>query len=147
MKSEVKMSGTRPRINRVFEAPRAMVFAYWTQVEKLQQWAGCKDATKVAIQAESTAGRLVHAEDANSGARGVHVFGDVRGNHRPPAYRLHRDHGTGGDPRNDRVFRREGTKVVVTQEGFPDPKLGHIVSQAERIVREGGELLAVVQKN
>src|SRR5260370_41942835 len=52
MKSEVKMSGTRVQITRVFEAPRAMVFAYWTQVDKLQQWAGCKDATKVEIQAD-----------------------------------------------------------------------------------------------
>ena len=42
MKSEVKMSGTRLQITRVFEAPRAMVFGYGTQVEKPQQWAGCE---------------------------------------------------------------------------------------------------------
>jgi uncharacterized protein YndB with AHSA1/START domain len=52
MKSEVKMNGTRLQITRVFEAPRAMVFAYSTQVEELQQWAGCTNATKVEIQAD-----------------------------------------------------------------------------------------------
>ncbi len=32
------------------------MFASWTQVEKLQQWAGCKDATKVEIQWDLRAG-------------------------------------------------------------------------------------------
>jgi uncharacterized protein YndB with AHSA1/START domain len=42
----------------------------------------------------------------------------------------------------------EGTKVVVTQEGFPDPKLGHIVSQGmNESFEKLEELLAVVQKN
>jgi hypothetical protein len=42
----------------------------------------------------------------------------------------------------------EGTKVVVTQEGFPDPKLGHIVSQGMKESFEKlDELSAVVQKN
>jgi uncharacterized protein YndB with AHSA1/START domain len=77
MKSEVKMSGTRLQITRVFEAPRAMVFGYWTQVEKLQQWAGCEDATKIQIQADFWPGGSCQAEDANSGAREVHVFGDL----------------------------------------------------------------------
>src|SRR5215467_4285837 len=52
MKSEVQMYGDRLQITRRFDAPRAVVFAYWTQSEKLQQWAGCKDATKVEIQAD-----------------------------------------------------------------------------------------------
>ena len=38
MKSEVKMSGNRLQITRLFDAPRAVVFAYWTQTDKLQQW-------------------------------------------------------------------------------------------------------------
>jgi len=52
MKSEVKMSGNRLQITRLFDAPRAVVFVYWTQTDKLQQWSGCKDATKVEIQAD-----------------------------------------------------------------------------------------------
>lgn len=32
----------------------------------------------------------------------------------------------------------ERTKVVITQEGFPDPKLGHIVSQGMNEFREAG---------
>jgi uncharacterized protein YndB with AHSA1/START domain len=104
MKSEVKMSGSRLQITRVFEAPRAMVFGYWTQLEKLRQWAGCKDATKVEIQADLRPG--------GSFTQKMQIAGQV------------------------------------TQEGFPDPKLGHIVSQGMKESFEKlDELPAVVQKN
>jgi uncharacterized protein YndB with AHSA1/START domain len=42
----------------------------------------------------------------------------------------------------------EGTKVVVTQEGFPDPKLPHIVSQGmNESFEKLDELLAVRSQN
>jgi hypothetical protein len=41
----------------------------------------------------------------------------------------------------------EGTKVVVTQEGFPDPKLGQIVSQGmSESFEKLDELLAMRSK-
>jgi hypothetical protein len=41
-------------------------------------------------------------------------------------------------------MKAKGTKVVVTQEGFPDPKLGQIVSQGmTESFRNLDELLAV----
>jgi len=49
MKSDVKISGNRIQITRVFDAPRQLVFAWWTRAEKLQQWSGCKAATKCEI--------------------------------------------------------------------------------------------------
>jgi uncharacterized protein YndB with AHSA1/START domain len=49
MKSEVKMEGNRLQVTRVFAAPRPRVFSYWTSGEKLQQWSGCKEATKCEV--------------------------------------------------------------------------------------------------
>ena len=49
MKSEVKISGNRLQITRIFDAPRDVVFAWWTQAEKLQQWSSCKAATRCEI--------------------------------------------------------------------------------------------------
>src|ERR1700722_2849652 len=45
MKSEVNISGNRLQITRVFDAPRHLVFGWWTKGEKLQQWSSCKEAT------------------------------------------------------------------------------------------------------
>src|SRR5580692_11019248 len=49
MKSEIKIDGNRLEITRVFDAPRADVFGWWAQAEKLQQWSGCKEATKCEV--------------------------------------------------------------------------------------------------
>lgn len=56
MKSEVRISGNRLQITRVFDAPRHLVFGWWTQAEKLQQWSGCKDATRCEIDMDFRAG-------------------------------------------------------------------------------------------
>ena len=56
MKSEVKISGNRLLITRVFDAPRQLVFAWWTQAEKLQQWSGCKAATRCEIKMDFRVG-------------------------------------------------------------------------------------------
>jgi uncharacterized protein YndB with AHSA1/START domain len=44
MKSDVNVSGDRLQITRVFDAPRPLVFSWWTRAEKLEQWSGCKEA-------------------------------------------------------------------------------------------------------
>jgi len=56
MTSEVKISGNRILITRVFDAPRQLVFAWWTQAEKLQQWSGCKAATRCEIKMDFRVG-------------------------------------------------------------------------------------------
>src|ERR1700688_2476 len=56
MKSEVKISGNRLQITRIFDAPRQLVVAWWTQAEKLQQWSGCKVATKCEIEMDFRVG-------------------------------------------------------------------------------------------
>ena len=130
MKSEVKMSGNRLQLTRVFGAPRAMVFAYWTQPQKLQQWSGCKDATKVEIQADVRPGGSF-TQKMEIGGAGEYTFTGryeeiivperivYTANMGPATIRV----------RIEFFDEGKGTRVVVTQEGFPDPKLGQIVSQ------------------
>lgn len=43
MKSDVKISGKRLQITRVLNAPRPVVFSWWSSAEKLQQWSSCKE--------------------------------------------------------------------------------------------------------
>jgi len=49
MKSEVRISGNRLQITRIFDAPRHLVFGWWTRAEKLRQWSGCKEATRCEV--------------------------------------------------------------------------------------------------
>ena len=56
MKSDVKIDGNRLTISRVFRAPRAQVFDAWKQVETLQHWWGCAEATKVESQIDFRVG-------------------------------------------------------------------------------------------
>jgi uncharacterized protein YndB with AHSA1/START domain len=56
MRSEVTIGGNRLQLTRVFDAPRQLVFGWWTQAEKLQQWSGCKEATRCEIVMDFRAG-------------------------------------------------------------------------------------------
>lgn len=130
MKSEVKMTGNRLQITRIFNAPRAEVFAYWTQPEKLQQWSGCKDATKVEIQADLRAGGSFRQKMQIAGA-GEYTFAGKYVEIIEPERIIYTADMGGATIRVTIEFFDDGkgTRVVVTQEGFPDPKLGAIVSQ------------------
>jgi len=56
MKSEVTISGNRLQVKRSFDAPRPLVFSWWTTPEKLRQWSGCKEATKCEIDMDFRVG-------------------------------------------------------------------------------------------
>lgn len=148
MKSEVKMSGNRLQITRLFDAPRAVVFAYWTETDKLQQWSGCKDATKVEIQADLRPGGSFTQRMQIAGAGEYTFTGRYEEIIEPERIVYTANMG----PAMIRVtieFFDEGesTKVVVTQEGFPDPKLGQIVSQGmSESFEKLDELLAMRSK-
>ena len=130
MKSEVKMSGNRLQITRLFDAPRAVVFAYWTQTDKLQQWSGCKDATKVEIQADLRPGGSFTQKMQIAGAGEYTFTGRYEEIVEPERIVYTANMGPAMIRVTIEFFDEgEGTKVVVTQEGFPDPKLGQIVSQ------------------
>jgi uncharacterized protein YndB with AHSA1/START domain len=56
MKGEIKITGRKLEITRVFAAPRAMVFAWWTKPENLRQWSGCKEAVNCEFEMDFRVG-------------------------------------------------------------------------------------------
>jgi uncharacterized protein YndB with AHSA1/START domain len=124
------MSGNRLQITRLFDAPRAVVFAYWRQTDKLQQWSGCKDATRVEIQADLRPGGSFTQKMQIAGAGEYTFMGRYEEIIEPERIVYSANMGPALIRVTIEFFDEgKGTKVVVPQEGFPDPKLGQIVSQ------------------
>jgi len=46
----------RLEMTRVFPAPREVVFAWWSEAAKMQQWSGCKDCTRCEIEMDFRVG-------------------------------------------------------------------------------------------
>src|SRR5262249_58307003 len=44
------------QLERVFKAPREMVFRFWSEAEKMQKWSGCKDCTRCEIEMDFCVG-------------------------------------------------------------------------------------------
>jgi uncharacterized protein YndB with AHSA1/START domain len=133
MKSEVRISGDRLEITRVFNAPRHLVFGYWTEAEKLQQWSGCKEATKCEIAMDFRVGGsftqkmqlLVNGETCEFSLSGIY---DEIVEPERIVYRANFGHAIA------RVIveffeQGRGTKVVLTHEGCPDEFFSRTVSQ------------------
>lgn len=122
MKSEVKITGNRVQITRIFDAPRAQVFGWWTQAEKLQQWSGCKGATKCEIQMDFRVGGSFHQKMQIAGAGEFSFTGTYEEIVAPERIAYSIKFG----PALTRVaidFTEESpdrTKVVLTHEGLPD---------------------------
>lgn len=130
MESEVKITGKRLQITRVFEAPRDLVFSYWTQAEKLQQWSGCKETTKCEIEMDFRVGGTFTQKMNIAGVGEYTVTGKFEEIVKPEriAYRVNMG------PATVRVVvefieQGSGTKVVLTQDGLPDENMCKIVSQ------------------
>jgi uncharacterized protein YndB with AHSA1/START domain len=133
MKSEVRISGDRLEITRVFDAPRQLVFSWWTEAEKLQQWSGCKEATKCEIAMDFRVGGsftqkmqlLVNGETCEFSLSGTY---DEIVEPERIVYRANFGHAI------TRVIveffeQGRGTKVVLTHEGCPDEFFSKTVSQ------------------
>jgi uncharacterized protein YndB with AHSA1/START domain len=130
MKSEIKITGSQMQITRVFDAPRARVFAAWTQPDLLQRWSGCKNTTKVEIAMDFRVGGSFTQKMHISGVGEYAITGIYDEIIEPAKIIYHVDLG----PATTRVtveFIEQGnqTKVILTQEGFPDPNLCKMVSQ------------------
>jgi len=129
MNSDVKITGTRLQITRIFDAPRHLVFAYWTQPDKLQQWSSCKDATKCEVQMDFRAGgsftqkMVVHGKEFTVTGQYDEIIVPER-----LAY-----HANLGFATIHAVveFIEQGkqTKVILTHDGFPEESFCKIVSQ------------------
>jgi uncharacterized protein YndB with AHSA1/START domain len=133
MKSELSISGNRLQITRVFEAPRRLVFRWWTQAEQLQQWSSCEAATKCEIAMDFRVGGsftqkmhlLVNGEACEFSMTGT--YDEII---EPERIVYHANFG--------HVVTRvivefydegKGTKVVLTHQGCPDEFFSKTVSQ------------------
>lgn len=146
MKSEVKIEGNRLQVTRIFDAPRERVFAAWKQRELLQQWTGCKDAAKVEIEMDFRVGGGFTQKMHITGAGEFSFTGTYEEIVEPERIVYRANMG----PATTRVtveFFEQGkqTRMVLTQEGFPDPSLCKIVSQGTMESFEKLEQLLVGQ--
>ncbi len=130
MKSEVKISGNRIQITRVFDAPRPLVFAWWTQAEKLQQWSGCKAATKCEIEMDFRVGGSFTQKMHIAGAGEFSFTGKYDEIVEPERISYHAEFGQ-AITRVDVEFFEQGnqTRVVLTHDGFPNESFCKTVSQ------------------
>jgi len=130
VKSEVKISGNRIQITRVFDAPRPLVFAWWTQAEKLQQWSGCKAATKCEIEMDFRVGGSFTQKMHIAGAGEFSFTGKYDEIVEPERISYHADFGQ-AITRVVVEFFEQGnqTRVVLTHDGFPNESFCKTVSQ------------------
>ncbi|MGA7380821.1 MAG: SRPBCC domain-containing protein [Terriglobales bacterium] len=130
MKSEVIIGENRMTMTRVFDAPRERVFAAWSQSDALQRWSGCKDTTKLECTMDFRVGGSFTQKMNIQGVGEYTITGIYDEIIVPERIAYHVDLG----PATTRVtvqFIAQGnqTKLVLTQEGFPDQNLCKMVSQ------------------
>jgi len=130
MKSEVTVGDNRLQITRIFDAPRQLVFAFWKQVERLEQWWGCKDTTKIDCQMDFRVGGFFTCVMQIRGTGEFTYKGQYDEIIEPEKIAYHADFG----PVTTRVvveFIELGaqTKMVLTQIGFPSQEICGMVSK------------------
>jgi len=130
MKSEIKISGKRLQITRVFDAPRHSVFRMWSQAEMLQQWSGCKDATRCDVEMDFRVGGSFRQTMQIAGAgKPFTINGTYEEIVVPERIRYRLDMGMAVTHVLIEFFEDgKRTKVVLTQDGFPNGDLCHIVA-------------------
>jgi uncharacterized protein YndB with AHSA1/START domain len=133
MKSEIKITDQQIQITRVFDASRERVFAAWKRPELLERWSGCSDSTKVTVTMDFRVGGSFTQTMNITGAGEYTITGQYDEIVEPEKIVYHVNLG----PATTRVTveflevlgQDKHTKVVLTQEGFLDPKLCQVVSQ------------------
>jgi uncharacterized protein YndB with AHSA1/START domain len=134
MKSETKVGDNRLQMTRVFDAPRHLVFSFWKEVDRLQQWWGCKDTTKVECAMDFRVGGFFTCVMQIAGAGEFSYQGQYDEIVEPEKIAYHADFG----PTTTRVVvefielhsgQGAQTKIVLTQVGFPMQEIRDRVSQ------------------
>lgn len=130
MKSDVRISGDRLQITRVFDAPRQVIFGWWSHAEKLQQWSGCKETTKCEVAMDFRVGGSFTQKMQITGAGEFTLVGTYDEIVEPERIVYHANIGPAVTRVSVEFFEEgKGTKVVVTQDGFPNEFLCKTVSQ------------------
>jgi uncharacterized protein YndB with AHSA1/START domain len=121
MKSQVTISGNRLQVRRSFEAPRPLVFSWWTTPEKLQQWSGCKEATNCEVNMDFRVGGSFVQKLQIAGRGEFTIFGTYEEIIEPERIVYRAKYG----PVTTRVtvdffVEGKGTQVIITQAGLPE---------------------------
>jgi uncharacterized protein YndB with AHSA1/START domain len=130
VKSEIKISGNRLQITRIFDAPRESVFRWWSEAELLQQWSGCKDATRCEVEMDFRVGGSFKQtmQIANAG-KPFTIYGTYEEIVIPKRIRYRLDMGMAVTQVLIEFFEEgKRTKVVLVQDGFPNGESCKIVS-------------------
>ncbi|HMD47942.1 MAG TPA: SRPBCC domain-containing protein [Bryobacteraceae bacterium] len=129
-KSEVRIDGRRLQITRVFNAPREVVFEWWSKAENLSQWSGCKETTQCEVEMDFRPGGSFTQKMQIEGAGAFTLRGFYDEIVVPERISYRADMGQAVTRVTIEFFEQGGkTKVVLTQDGFPDETLPKIVSQ------------------
>lgn len=134
MKPDVKVSGNRLQITRLFDAPRELVFSWWTQPEKLQQWSGCKEATRCQVQMDFRVGgsftQKMEIAPPTGGACEFTITGTYDEIVAPEKISYRLDFGAAVSRVTVDFFEHGNqTKLVLTHDGLPDASFLKNVSQ------------------
>jgi uncharacterized protein YndB with AHSA1/START domain len=133
MKSEVKITGKQLQITRVFDAPRSVVFAWWAEADKLRQWSGCQDARDCEVEMDFRPGGSFKQKMRISGKGDFAFTGKYDEIIVPQRISYLADFGRAVSRVCIDFFEEgERTKVVLTQDGFPDEMICQFVSQGTR---------------
>jgi uncharacterized protein YndB with AHSA1/START domain len=117
------------QITRVFDAPRHVVFSWWSSGEKLQQWSGCKEATHCEVQMDFRVGGGFTQKMQIGGKDTFTITATYDEIVAPERIVYHVDLGVAVTRVQVEFFDEAGkTKVVLTQDGFPDEMSAKIVT-------------------
>ncbi|MGA9355185.1 MAG: SRPBCC domain-containing protein [Terriglobales bacterium] len=130
MKSEVIVGDNRLQMTRIFDAPPALVFAFWNQVDRLEQWWGCKETASANCTIDfRVGGSFVCVMQLSTGEfTYTGIYDEIV---EPEKIAWHADFG----PTTTRVvvefidLQNARTKLVLTQVGFPNHALCENVSR------------------
>jgi uncharacterized protein YndB with AHSA1/START domain len=133
MKSEIGIDDNSLRVTRVFNAPRPLVFSWWTTAEKYRQWSGCKEATRCEVAMDFRVGGSFTQKMQIAAPEGPCEF-IVGGTYTEivEPERIGYDATFGSAPVRvtvDFFEQGKGTRVVVTHEGCPDEFFGRNVAR------------------
>jgi uncharacterized protein YndB with AHSA1/START domain len=117
------------QITRLFDAPRNVVFSWWSSGEKLQRWSGCKEATRCEVQMDFRVGGGFTQKMQIAGKDTFTITATYDEIVAPERITYHVDLGVAVTRVQVEFFDEAGkTKVVLTQDGFPDEMSVKIVT-------------------
>lgn len=124
------MNNQTLQITRTFDAPREVIFSWWSRADKLRQWSGCKDAASCEVEMDFRPGGSFTQRMQIAGAGEFTLRG--RYEEIVPGERIVYTVDLGAAVSRVTVEFSDfgaGTKVVLTHEGLPGEFLRKTISQ------------------